>query len=128
MPRCKPFGPTNEQRHSNAALVDLILCASQTSIESLSCQRIGAVVAREDDDGVVGQSQIIDLRQQLTDPTIHHFDHGIDSRCGFVETLTSVPSNDLGRRFQRAMRSVVCEMQKERMLAVSTNKLDRSTV
>ena len=68
-------GPANDHRHAVAAFpVGCLLAAERRLPPSGQVHDLGAIVGGEDDDGVVGDAEVVELLEQLTDIAVelHH--------------------------------------------------------
>ena len=82
-------GPAHRQRHAVAALpVGVLLAAERRRAAVRPAHHLGAVVRRVDDDGVVGDAEVVELLQQLADVAVV-LDHavGVDAEAGLARRL-----------------------------------------
>ena len=78
--------PANNRRHTIPAFpIGRLLAAERRRAAVRPTHDLGAVVGREDDDGVVGDAEIVELLEQLPDIAVE-LDHtvGIDAVAGLA--------------------------------------------
>ena len=70
-------GPAHDARHAPAAFpVGVLLAAERRRAAVRPRQHFGAVVGGEDDDGVVGDAEVVELLEKLADVAVE-FDHAV---------------------------------------------------
>ena len=94
-------GPTHDGRHADAALEGRTLVARQRSVAPALGR---AVVAHEDDDGIVGKSQVVQGLQNLPHALIQPLDHG---HVGRLRSSALILQDGISR--QRLRREVLAD-------------------
>ena len=81
--------PADDGRHAIAAFpVAVLLAAERRRAAVRPGERLGAVVGRVDDDGVVGDAEIVELLQKLADlPVVLDHAVGIGAQAGLALRL-----------------------------------------
>ena len=78
-----PTGPAYSERRADAAFVGIALFAFESAIPAVG---VGAIVREEDDDGVLGEVEVIEFAEDAADVRVLVFDHG-EGAPGFVGNL-----------------------------------------
>ena len=86
-------GPAREARHADAALVDAALAHAHAAVVA---HLLRAVVGQENDDGILGQLELIELGEQAADVVVDVRDHAVDLGDDILLSLAGQRVTDLG--------------------------------
>jgi len=89
--------PADEEGDADTAFVDLCFPAPHATVVAMlprsfgsGCGHVWAVVAGEDDNGVVRQFQVVERGEDSCQVVVDVFDHGVDAGGSVVETTVGV--------------------------------------
>ena len=118
------LGPRHDRGDSNASLVHVTFATCELTVVAMRArgplsEEVGPVVAREENKRLFFQPAFSKGVQDSADPSVHpahHRVHRLDRLCEVLPV--SEPGDFLLRSFERSVRSVVREIEKERMMGV----------
>ena len=118
----EPLRPTDEERYACAAFVNARLPAAQAAVEALA---VRPVVGQENEDGVVADSQFLDLPQQPPEVVVEIAHHRVDRLRGSIQTEPLIHFEILIGHLKGRVRRVEGNVQEERAAPVLLHKPDR---
>lgn len=115
-------GPAHEAIHTDAAFPKRSLVVEKRRVVGVT---LPAIVAAEDDERIVRDPLLLQLREQHSDTVVDFLQH---RSVGFTIAVIHVFFGDLrlgtARRLERRVNGLVGEVEEERFLRVLANKLD----
>ena len=125
----EPSGPADGARNADPAFVwralDVPEAGVETSLSLVGLRAAGAVVAHEDEDGVLREPEFVELVQQLADVVVDILDHAVDAGEGVVEAHLAIRLDPFVTDLERGVRCVRREVNEERLVLVFLDEADR---